>query len=174
MSDMRIAKLFFPAFLLLAAFLPAGCSQLLKEAFQTPKVELVDVTLESDPLRDPKGPWRFLITLAVDNPNPYGIDVARLAWTGTIGDSVVTEGNRPEAIRIAPSGVSRVRTSIALKPGALETAARHVLSRRSISWEINGSVGLQAPLVGVVPVPFSKSGRYDVVDILKRVGIGLN
>jgi LEA14-like dessication related protein len=175
MSDMRIAKK-FPFFLILLAVLPAmaGCDRLVRQAFDPPKVDLVDVALESDPTRNPRGPWRFLVTLSVDNRNPYGLEIARFAWTGSIGDSVVTSGDRPEAIRIAPSGVSTVRTSVALDPGALEAAARHVLSRRSVSWAINGSVGLRAPLVGVVPVPFSKSGRYDMAYILKRLGVGLN
>jgi LEA14-like dessication related protein len=175
MSDMRIPKLaYLPLVLLLAAMTLSGCRQLVKEVFKTPRVELREVALDSDPASRSKSPWRFMLTLAVDNPNPYPLDVARFAYTGMIGQDVVAEGDQAVGIHIEPSGITTVKVPVALNPGAFESAARQVLTQKSLSWEFNGSVGLRAPMIGVVPVPFSKTGSFDLFYILKRMGIGLN
>ncbi|HEY5996683.1 MAG TPA: LEA type 2 family protein [Candidatus Deferrimicrobiaceae bacterium] len=172
---MRIPKLaYLPIVLLLAAFPLSGCRQLVKEVFKTPKVELREVALDQDPASRSKSPWRFVLTLDVDNPNPYPLDVARFAYTGMLGHDVVAEGDQAIGIHIEPSGVTTIKVPVALNPGAFDSAARQVLTRRSLSWEFNGSVGLQAPMIGVIPVPFSKTGTFDLAYILKRMGIGLN
>lgn len=170
---MRIAKWNYLPLILLIAMLPvAGCRQMVKDAFKTPKVELVEVSLDSDPSRDARAPWRFLLTLTVENPNPYPLNIARFAYSGMIGNDVVAEGEQGVETRIEASGMTTVRVPITLKPGAFETAARQVLTKKSLSWEFNGSVGLRTPLMGVVRVPFSKNGVYDLFYILKRMGIG--
>ena len=175
MSDMRIAKLMYLLLVLLIASLPlSGCRQMVKESFKTPKVEVLEVGLEADPGEVAMAPWRFVLTLAVDNPNPYSLNVARLAYSGMIGSDVVAEGELPEAIRIEASKVTTVAIPILLKPGAFESAARQVLTKKTLSWEFNGSVDLHAPLLGIVRIPFSKTGSYDLFYILKRMGIGLN
>lgn len=172
---MRIPKPSYLPLILLLAVLPlSGCRQLVKEVFKTPKVSLREVALDSDPAKASKSPVRFMLTLDVDNPNPYPLDVARFAYTGMIGRDVVAEGDQAAGIRIEPSGVTTVRVPVALNPGAFESAARQVLTQKSLSWEFNGSVGLRAPMMGVVPVPFSKTGTFDLYYILKRMGIGLN
>lgn len=175
MSDMRIAKSrYLPLILLIAALPFGGCRQVMKDAFKTPKVEVLDVALDSDPTKDARSPWRFVVTLSVDNPNPYALQVARLGYSGMIGSEVVAEGERSDAIRIEPSGKTVVRAPVSLNPGAFEAAARQVLTKKALSWEFNGSVSMKTPVMGIVRVPFSKTGSYDLFYILKRMGIGLN
>jgi LEA14-like dessication related protein len=170
-----MAKSVVLLWILLLVVLPAsGCRQMVKQVFETPKVELADVALDSDPTRNLLSPWRFMVTLKVDNPNSYALNVARIAYSGMIGNEVVAEGESAEDIRIAPSGVTTVRAPISLKPGAFETAARQVLTKKSLSWEFDGSVGLRTPIGNVIRIPFSKTGSYDLFYILKRMGIGLN
>lgn len=172
---MRIAKWYYLPMVVLFAALPmTGCRQMIKEAFKTPKVELLEVELDSNPSKDARTPWRFVLTMTVDNPNPYPLSVSRFVYTGMIGGEVVAEGEQADETRIAASGVTTVRVPITLKPGAFETAARQVITKKSLSWEINGAIGLQTHLMGVVRIPFSKSGNYDMFYILKRMGIGLN
>jgi LEA14-like dessication related protein len=173
---MRIAKSpILPLFLaIVVAVALSGCRQLVKEAFKTPKVDIVDVNLDIDSTNRALTTWHLVATLAVDNPNPYPIEIARFTYTGMIGDEVVAEGDRPEAIRLEASKVTTVRVPVDLKPGAIETAARKVLAKRSLAWEFNGSVGVKTPLVGVVRIPFSKSGSYDLFYILRSKGIDVN
>jgi LEA14-like dessication related protein len=172
---MRIGKsVYLPLFLLVAALAPAGCRQMIRESFKPPKVDVVDVGIDSDTLANPKNPWRFVLTLSVDNPNPYALNIAGIAYSGMIGTDVVAEGELADEFRIAPSGVTVVKAPVSLRPGAFQAAARRVLAKKTISWEFNGSVGIVTPVVGVVRIPFSKTGCYDLFYILKQMGIGFN
>ncbi len=59
-----------------------------------------------------------------------------------------------------------------LQTDVFAEALREVLEARAVAYEFNGSVGVIAPVVGVVRVPFSRTGKIDPMDILRRKGIG--
>ena len=172
---MRIAKRFLLAIVLSAACLAATSGRpLLKDAFKPPKIRVTDVSLPTNPLNDPKGPWAFTLTLEVDNPNDFPLDVAQVAYSAAIARETVAEGDYNEGIRIEASRVTSVRVPLSLRPGAFLSAVRKVLQTRQLDYELNGSVALQAPVVGVVRVPFTKAGNVDPIDLLKRKKIGFN
>jgi len=79
-----------------------------------------------------------------------------------------------EEVRIEPSGETVVKVPVRLQTDVFADALREVLDARAVSYEFNGSVGVVAPLVGVVRVPFSRTGTIDPMDILRRKGIGFN
>ncbi len=172
---MRIARRLLPyiAFLSVPVVL-FSCRGLVKEVFRTPKVRVVDVKLDSNPLVDPKGPWAFTLFLAVDNPNDYPLNVAFVAYSAILGKETVADGEHHEEIRIEPSGVTTVGVPLHLRPEAFKEVLHQVLRARSLSYEFNGSVGLRTPLTGVIRIPFSHTGRIDPVDILKKKGIVFN
>jgi LEA14-like dessication related protein len=172
---MRIAKRFLPFLVLLAFSLAAtSCRPLLKEAFKSPKVRVADVSLASNPLNDLKGPWDFTLTLEVNNPNDYPLDIAQVAYAAILGRETVAEGDYRSDIRIEASQVTTVRVPLKLRPETFQDAVRHVLQARRIDYEFNGSVGVNAPVIGVVHIPFSRTGSFDPVDLLKRKGFGFN
>ena len=172
---MRIAKRFLPLLILLAFSLAAtSCRPLLKEAFKSPKVRVADVSLLSNPLNDPKGPWEFTLTLEVNNPNGYPLDIAQVAYAAILGRETVAEGDYRSDIRIEASQVTTVRVPLKLRPETFREAVRHVLQARHLDYELNGSVGVHAPVVGVVHIPFSRTGSIDPFDLLKRKGFGFN
>lgn len=172
---MRIANRFLPVLVLFAVPLAAAsCRSLLKEAFRPPKVRVEGVALTSDPRSDPKAPWEFLLTLAVDNPNGYPLNVVHVAYSAAVGSDTIAEGDHPADIRIEPSKITTVEVPLTVRPEAFENAMRRAFSARRLDYEFNGSVALQAPIVGVVRIPFSKSGTVDALDLLKRKGFGFN
>lgn len=130
--------------------------------------------LASDPRADPTAPWTFLLTLAVDNPNGYPLNVVHVAYSAIIGGGAVSEGDHPSDIHIEASRVTEVKIPLTVRPDAFQDAMRRLLLARRLDYEFNGSISLQAPLVGVVRVPFSKSGTVDPVDLLKKKGVGIN
>jgi LEA14-like dessication related protein len=175
MSVMRIAKRFLPLLVLLAVPLAAGsCRPLLKEAFKPPKVRVTDALLTSDPRSDPMGPWEVTLTLEVNNPNGYPLTVSHVAYTAIVGRETVAEGEHLTDIRVEASRVTPVRIPVTLRPDAFREAMRHVLQVRRLGYEFNGSVALRAPIVGIVRIPFSKTGTIDPVDLLRRKGFGFN
>jgi LEA14-like dessication related protein len=172
---MRIVKrlLLLPALagLCLATF---ACRALLKEVFETPKVRLVSVGFASNPFTAPRGPIEAVLHLQVTNPNSYGLTVSGVRYAAAIGTVTLAEGERNDETRIGPSGDTMVKVPVTLRSEAFSEALHQVMEARAIPYEFNGSVGVVAPVVGTVRVPFSKTGTIDPIDILRRKGFGFN
>lgn len=157
------------------SFAAASCRPLIKEVFKPPKVRVTDAAITSHSIDDPAAPWRLTLTLAVDNPNGYPLDVAYVAYTAVLGRETVAEGEQYRSdIRIEPSGVTMVKMPLTVRPEAFREVLRHVLQTRHLDYEFNGSVGIRAPVAGVVRIPFSRNGTFDPIDLLKKKGFGFN
>jgi len=151
-----------------------GCRTLVRESFRSPKVRVIDVALLSNPLADPGLPWDFLLSLEVDNRNDYPLQVAHVAYSAMLGRETVADGELRDEIQIDAAGLSVIRVPLSIRPESMEAAVRQVISGRAVSYEFNGSVGLQIPVLGVVRIPFSKTGGFDPLQVLKRKGFGIN
>jgi len=151
----------------------SSCRPLLKEVFKAPKVRLVDIGIAGNPFLS-RGPVEAILHLAVNNPNSFALTVASVAYSATLGTRQVADGERTEEIRIEPSGETVVMVPVRLQTDVFAAALREVLEARAVSYEFSGSVGVIAPVVGVVRVPFSRAGTIDPMDFLRRKGIGFN
>jgi LEA14-like dessication related protein len=151
----------------------SSCRPLLKQAFQAPKVRLVGVGIAGNPLLA-RGPVDAVLHLSVNNPNSYALTVASVAYAATVGTRLVAEGERNEEIRIEPSGETVVKVPVRLQTEVFAAALREILETQALPYEFNGSVGVVAPFVGVVHVPFSRTGTIDPMDLLLRKGIRFN
>jgi LEA14-like dessication related protein len=136
-------------------------------------VRIVDIGIAGNPFVS-RGPVEAILHLAVNNPNSYSLTVASVAYSATVGTRTVADGERAEEIRIEPSGETVVTVPVRLQTDVLADALRDMLDARSVSYEFSGSVSVVAPFVGVVRVPFSRTGTIDPMDILRRKGIGFN
>jgi len=136
-------------------------------------VRVVDIGIAGNPFVS-RGPIEVVLHLAVNNPNSYAVTVAGVAYSATVGTRRLADGERTEEIRIEPSGETVVTVPVRLQTDVFADALREVLEARTLSYEFNGSVGVVAPVVGVVRVPFSRTGTIDPMDILRRKGIGFN
>jgi LEA14-like dessication related protein len=151
----------------------SSCRPLLKEVFTPPKVRFVDIGLAGNPFVS-GGPIEVILHLSVNNPNPYALTVASVVYSATVGARRVADGELTGETRIEPSGETVVKVPVRLQTDVFAAALREVLEARAVSYEFNGSVGVVAPVVGVVRVPFSRTGTIDPMDILRRKGIGFN
>lgn len=154
--------------------IPLSCRALIKESFKTPKVRLADVALTSNPLDDPRKPWDFTLSLEVDNRNDYPLEVAYVAYSAIVGGETIAQGEHREEIRLGASGLTVVKVPFSILPESFMGACRDSLLGRKVTYEFNGSVGMRSRMVGVVRVPFSKTGGFDPVNLLKRKGFGFN
>jgi len=145
----------------------------MREVFQAPKVRLVDIGVAGNPFVS-RGPIEAVLHVEVSNPNSYALTVAGVAYSATVGSRKVADGERTEEMRIEPSGETVVKVPVRLQTDVFAAALREMLEARVVSYEFSGSVGVIAPVVGVVRVPFSRTGRIDPMDILRRKGIGFN
>jgi LEA14-like dessication related protein len=147
---------------------------MIKEAFKPPRVRVTDVLLSSNPLDDQRGPWAFILTLSVNNPNSYPLNVSHVAYSAVIGRETVADGEERSDIRIEASQVTTVKVPLTVRPDAFRDAMRQVLHARHLDYEFNGSVAMHAPVVGVVRIPFSRTGTIDPADLLRKKGFGIN
>lgn len=160
-------------FLLLAVSLPA-CRGIIKESFKAPKIRVIDVMLTSNPFDDPMMPWDALLSLEVNNRNDYPLNIAYVAYSAILGRETIAGGEYREKIRLGASGITVVKVPISIRPESVLTASRNVLVARKISYELNGSAGIDTPVLGVVRIPFSKTGRFDPAEFIKQKGFGFN
>jgi len=171
---MRIVKRWVLLLLVGASCLPvSSCRPLLREVFEAPKVRVVDIGIAGNPLQS-RGPVEVVLHLAVNNPNSYALTVAGVAYSATVGTLRLADGELNEEMRIEPSGETVFKVPVRLQTDAFAAALREVLEARAVPYEFNGSVSIVAPVVGVVRVPFSRTGTIDPMDILRRKGIGFN
>jgi len=174
-SKIRIVKRWAPPLLLaLLCLSGSSCRSLVREVFQSPKVRVVDVGSSGNPFLASKAPVEAILHLCVTNPNTYALTVSQVAYSATIGSRRVASGEKVEEVRIEPSGDTIVKVPVQLVPEAFADALREVLAARALSYEFNGSVGVHAPVVGVVQVPFSRTGTIDPMDLVRKKGIGFN
>lgn len=172
---MRNAKRFLPLLLLFAAVasLQPSCRALVRESFRTPKVRVVDAALTSNPVADPAAPWDLTLRLEVNNPNGYPLQVSHVAYSAILGRETVADGELRDEIRVGASGLTVVKVPLSIRPEAISAAVRRALAGRSVSYEFNGSVAFRAPVIGVVRIPFSKTGGFDPMEILKKKRFGV-
>jgi LEA14-like dessication related protein len=152
----------------------SSCRSLVREVFQNPKIRLVDVGISGNPFLAPRAPVEAILHLCITNPNSYALTVSHVAYSATIGTRRVASGEQDEKIRLEPSSDTIVKIPVQLVPDAFAAAMREVIGARVLSYEFNGSVGVVAPVVGVVRVPFSRKGTIDPMEFLRRKGIGFN
>jgi len=136
-------------------------------------VRLVDIGIAGNPFVS-GGPVEAILHLSVNNPNSYGLTVAGVAYSATVGTRRIADGERNEQMRIEPSGETVVKVPVRLRTDVFAAALREVIAAKALSYEFNGSVSIVAPVVGVVRVPFSRTGTIDPMDILRKKGIGFN
>jgi LEA14-like dessication related protein len=132
------------------------------------------VLVTSNPLDDPKLPWELVLTLEVHNPNGYPLDVVRVAYAAVLGRETVADGDRRTEIRIEASRTTIVEVPLTIRPEPFQEAMRQVLQARRLNYEFRGSLGLVAPIAGVVHIPFSKTGSVDAMDLFRKKGFGFN
>ena len=171
---MRKAKWIYLLLLLPLAVFPISCRGIVKNVFRAPKIRLIDVALLSNPLADPGKPWDCLLSLEVDNRNDYPLEVSYVAYSAIFGRNTVAGGEHREDIRLGASGITVVKVPISLRPEAFLDAAKEAFFGRTLTYEFNGSVGLRTPVVGVVRIPFSRTGRFVQAEFLRQKGLGFN
>ena len=121
-----------------------------------------------------KDPLEVVLQLEVFNPNSYALNVSRAAYSVTVGKKELASGEQNEQFRLEPSQETTVTVPVTLNPEVLMAALRELIGARAVSYELNGSLEIEAPLVGIVRAPFSKTGVFDPLDFILRKKIPLN
>ncbi len=142
----------------LLAFVAAGCaglSDLARVAFKEPRLTFRTATVEALDLEGATVGVKF----DLENPNGFGLDVARIGWGVEVEGTRIATGDMPGGLSIPASGVAPLTIPVRVRYRDVPGIVGLLTSRRdAIAYKLSGVVGVRTP-IGVVDLPVSHSDR---------------
>ena len=142
-----------------------GCA-MLNQLFQKPAVSLRSVDLTSLSFTGIGANF----VLGVDNPNPVGIDLARLAYQVTIEGKQLAQGQANQAVSVPASGAGTITLPVSIRFTDFVASIQALLTKRQVNYSIAMSPGFNTPL-GIIDVPLAHSGQFPVPQV-PQVSLG--
>ena len=141
----------------LAALMLTGCAALgeLRSFVQPPRFQQADgrppevrfVSSRSQPL----GGANVRIWMRVVNPNPFGVTLSSLSTTLLLDDQRAATGDFPLGLPLGASADSEIPVDLSIDfrdVPALATVFRSLSGDRSVGYELEGTVGIDAGRLG--------------------------
>jgi LEA14-like dessication related protein len=148
---------------LLALLLPAalaGCAGLqdiARTVLQQPKLTFRTASLEALDLEGATVGFKF----DLENPNTFGVDLARVGWGIEVEGTRVAAGDLPGGLKVPARGSAPITFPVRVRfkdvPGIVSLLGG---GRDQLAYRLSGSVGVRTP-AGVLDLPMSHS------DVLK-------
>jgi LEA14-like dessication related protein len=132
----------------------AELAQVAKAALQPPKLTFESASLEALDLEGATVAFRW----RVENPNGFGLDVARLGYRIDLEDRRVVDGEMPSGLKIPANGSSPLAFPVRVRFADVPGFAAIVSKRDEVAYRLSGTVGVRSP-VGVLDLPLSHEGR---------------
>ncbi len=142
----------------------AGCATLGQPRFESPTVDLQSIVVRHVDLTGAE----LDLVFSVDNPNVFDIHGAGLEAGLTLEDVEMGRAFRPGPFSLAGSDTTRLIVPMSLNWAGLGAAARGVLTKGEVNYQVDGAVQLETPF-GEGRVPYRQSG---VIPVLPEHGDG--
>jgi LEA14-like dessication related protein len=144
-----------PLVVALAATLAlSGCAalnQIAASAFEKPRLTFRSASLQSLDLEGATLAFAF----DLENPNGFGLSVARLGYGVELEGTRVATGDMPGGLKIPAAGKAPITFPVRIRyrdvPGIVSLLGKQ---RDTIGYRLSGTVGVQTP-VGVIDLPMS-------------------
>jgi LEA14-like dessication related protein len=139
----------------------AGVQQLARSALKEPKLTFRSASLQS---LDMEGAT-VGFTFDLENPNGFGVDLARVAWTIDAEGTRVAAGDLPGGLQIRANGTAPITFPVRVRfqdvPGI---ASLLVGGKDVVHYRLGGNVGIRTP-IGVLDVPLSHEDRLQLPSV---------
>jgi LEA14-like dessication related protein len=149
------------AVLLLALAACAGLQDLARSALKEPKLTFRSASVQA---LDMEGAT-VGFTFDLENPNAFGVDLARIGWRVEAEGTRVAAGDLPGGLRIEASRTAPVTFPVRVRfqdvPGIVSLLGG---GRDAIRYKLAGAIGVRTP-VGVLDLPLSHEGRLALPSI---------
>jgi LEA14-like dessication related protein len=133
----------------------AGLKDLARAAFQEPKLTFRNATVD---VLDLEGAT-VALHVELQNPNGFGLDVARVGWTFDAEGTRVATGDMPGGLAIPANGTAPLAIPVRVRwhdvPGIAGLFKR---GEDGLAYKVAGTVGVRTP-IGVIDLPVSHSDR---------------
>ena len=146
------------AFAVFAA-LATGCASLRPESptLDFRSVALKDVALSGATID---------VVLAVRNPNAFGIDIRRLAYSLYADSTLVGTGLPMGLLQVPAHDSSIVRLPVSFEYRSLGLVLVQLITQGEVNYKIKGDVTVGTP-IGDFNRPFESSGRYNARKVIR-------
>lgn len=144
--------------LLGAVFLMAGCAgavSALRQLVQPPRFEQADQPAElrliSPSVTQPAGGAGVTVWVRVTNPNPFGFTLSTLDTTLLLEGQQAASGSFPLGLPLGAQQQSVIPVDLTVsftKVPALANVLRHAASGSGVTYQLDGTVGVEAGRLG--------------------------
>lgn len=100
------------------------------------------------------------VVLAVRNPNAFGIDIRRLAYSLYADSTLVGQGLPLERLQVPAHDSSLVRLPVSFEYRALGLVVVQLITQGEVNYRVKGDVTVGTP-VGDINRPFESAGRFN-------------
>ncbi len=152
-STWRVVHAARMAALVLMASVASACASLRP---QPPVVDFRSVALKDVALSGAT----IDVVLSVKNPNPFGIDIRRLAYSLYADSTLVGIGLPLERLQIPAKDSSVVRLPVSFEYRTLGMVIVQLLTQGEVNYRVKGDVTVGTP-VGELNRPFDATGRFN-------------
>lgn len=129
----------------------AALNQIAASAFEKPRLTFRSASLQSVDLEGATLGFEF----DLENPNRFGLSVARLGYGVELEGARVASGEMPGGLKIPAAGKTAITFPVRIRygdvPGIVSLLGKQ---RDTIGYRLSGTVGVQTP-VGVIDLPMS-------------------
>ena len=133
----------------------AGVQQLARSAVKEPKLTFRSASIEA---LDMEG-VTVAFTFDLENPNGFGVDLARLGWTIDVEGTRIASGDVPGGLRIRANGASPIVFPVRVRyqdvPGIVSLLGS---GKDVMQYRLAGTLGIRTP-IGVLDLPLSHEDR---------------
>lgn len=144
----------------------AGLHDLARGALERPTLTFRSASLEALDLEGATVGFRF----DLENPNGFGVDVARIGWNVEVEGTRIAAGELPGGLAVRARATAPVTFPVRVRfqdvPGIVSLLRG---GRDELAYRLSGAIGVRTP-VGVVDLPLSHSDRLRLPD-LPRFGL---
>jgi LEA14-like dessication related protein len=131
----------------------AGCASIAKRAFQNPIVTVADTKVTGFSARG----GSLEVTLRVENPNDFRLDVGALRYVVWVDSTQVATGQLDRIVTLEPAATSTVVVPVQFALDAVAMVGVRFLTTGSLQYRVTGQFDYVTPF-GRLTRPFASDG----------------
>lgn len=165
MMSFRTAHLFALLPLGLTLALSACAPGDVKEALtdQRPKVSVADQRLTSLDFKQVK----LAFDIQVDNPNPFGLELAGLDYDLKLAGHSFASGNQDKHMQLAASGPSHFELPLSMAFAEIYQGLKGLKGKSEVPYELTTGLMIDVPLLGKLRYPVTAKGLLPLPQLPK-------
>jgi LEA14-like dessication related protein len=154
--------------LLLAVLLAscAGIQDFARSSVKTPTLTFRSASVQALDLEGAT----LAFTWDLENPNPFGVDLARIGWAVAVEGTRIAAGDLPGGLQIVANGTGPVTFPVRVRfqdvPGIVSLLGS---GKDALRYKLDGTLGVRTPL-GILDLPLSHEDRMRLPS-LPRFGL---